>query len=135
MVYGKHWVELTQSLYEPKKSNVYIVFDGQWRIDWHQTEGLIVVTKENVQENYIKQLQAKKINYILAGTGEHIDLNLALQKIYDMGFRRLGLSGGGSINGAFLRQNLIDEISLVLSPLAVGGKNTPRFSTVMIWNH
>jgi riboflavin biosynthesis pyrimidine reductase len=42
-----------------------------------------------------------------------------------VGFRKLGLSGGGSINGAFLRKDLIDEISLVIAPLAIGGTSTP----------
>jgi riboflavin biosynthesis pyrimidine reductase len=42
-----------------------------------------------------------------------------------MGFRRIGLSGGGGINGAFLRAGLIDEISVVVAPLAIGGRQTP----------
>ncbi|MGE8207646.1 dihydrofolate reductase family protein [Heyndrickxia sp. NPDC080065] len=66
-----------------------------------------------------------KFNYISAGTGRYIDIPLALHKLYKMGFRRLGLSGGGAINGAFLRQGLIDEISFVISPIAIGGRNTP----------
>ncbi|MFZ3579494.1 RibD family protein [Virgibacillus sp. DJP39] len=125
IVWGKNWVELEKPIYEPKKSKAYIVFDGKGRIDWQQTEGLIVVTRESVSKEYMRQLEEKRIDYILAGTGEYINLPLALQKLYDRGFRKVGLSGGGSINGAFLRQGLIDEISLVLAPLAIGGKNTP----------
>ncbi|WLD94391.1 dihydrofolate reductase family protein [Alkalihalobacillus sp. AL-G] len=101
------------------------VFDGRGRINWHQTEGLIVVTREDVSKTYIEQLENNGIRYILAGTGKHIDLSLALEKLYDIGFQKLGLSGGGSIKGVFLRQGLIDEISLVLAPLAVGGRQTP----------
>ncbi|MFQ3544676.1 RibD family protein [Halobacillus rhizosphaerae] len=125
MVYGNHWIPLDPPLYEPQKSKAYIVFDGKGRIDWQQTEGLIVVTKENVSAHYLQQLNDKEITYVQAGIGEYIDLPLALAKLYSLGFRRLGLSGGGSINGAFLRQGLIDEVSLVLAPLAIGGKNTP----------
>ncbi|MCM3236131.1 RibD family protein [Heyndrickxia oleronia] len=125
MVYGKHWIELTQPLYEPKNSKAYIVFDGQGRINWYQTEGLVVVTKENVADKYIQQLENKGITYIKAGNGQHVDIKLALQILYNMGFRKLGLSGGGTFNGAFLRQGLIDEISLVIAPLAIGGKHTP----------
>ncbi len=124
-VYGDHWVPLDPPLYEPQKSKAYIVFDGKGRIDWQQTEGLIVVTKENVSAHYLQQLEEKEITYVQAGKGEYIDLSLALAKLYSLGFRRLGLSGGGSINGAFLRQGLIDEISLVIAPLAIGGRDTP----------
>ncbi|WP_167553161.1 RibD family protein [Evansella clarkii] len=125
IVWGQEWIELDNPVYEPKKSKAYIVFDGKGRIDWHQTEGLLVVTKENVSAEYIQQLKEKRISYILAGKGEYIDLPLALQKLYELGHRRLGLSGGGKINGAFLRQGLIDEISLVVAPLAIGGNITP----------
>ncbi|GGA60747.1 RibD family protein [Ornithinibacillus halotolerans] len=125
MVYGGHWIELEQPIYEPKKSKAYIVFDGRGRINWQQTEGLIVVTREDVPKEYIDQLEKKGITYITSGTGEHIDLTLALQKLYEMGFRTLGISGGGGINGAFLRNGLIDEISIVFAPVVVGGKLTP----------
>ncbi|MBS3679865.1 dihydrofolate reductase family protein [Ornithinibacillus massiliensis] len=125
MVYGNHWIELEKSVYEPKKSKAYIVFDGRGRINWYQTDGLIVVTKEDAPPAYFEQLEAKEITYIIAGKDDHIDLTLALQKLYEMGFRKLGLSGGGAINGAFLRQGLIDEISIVYSPLVVGGRRTP----------
>ncbi|SES67453.1 Pyrimidine reductase, riboflavin biosynthesis [Oceanobacillus limi] len=125
MVYGKHWVELDEPIYEPKKSKAYIVFDGRGRINWYQTEGLIVITREDVPEQYIAQLKDKGIRYIQAGKGDHIHLELALRQLYDLGFTKLGLSGGGAINGAFLRHGLIDEISLVIAPLAVGGTTTP----------
>ncbi|MRG86096.1 RibD family protein [Salinibacillus xinjiangensis] len=125
MVFGNHLVELEQSIYEPKKSKAYIVFDGRGRINWYQMEGLLVVTREDVSEEYINQLNEKGIRFIQAGTGQHIDLSIALEKLYENGFRKLGLSGGGAINGAFLRKGLIDEISLVYAPLAVGGRQTP----------
>jgi riboflavin biosynthesis pyrimidine reductase len=125
IVWGNNWVELENPIYEPKKSKAYIVFDGKGRINWYQTEGLLVVTREDVSRRYIQQLEEKGINFILAGTGEHIDLSLALHKLYELGYRKLGLSGGGAINGAFLRQGLIDEVSLVIAPLAIGGTTTP----------
>ena len=125
MVYGKHWVDLEKTMYEPQHSKAYIVFDGRGRIDWYQTEGLLVVTREDVSSDYITQLQDKGIDYIQAGRGHHIDLPQALQKLYKKGFRKLGISGGGGMNGAFLRDGLIDEISIVLSPLAIGGRSTP----------
>ncbi|WP_052504535.1 RibD family protein [Rossellomorea aquimaris] len=125
IVWGNDWVELEKSIYEPGKSKAYIVFDGKGRIDWSQTEGLLVVTREDVSGDYIEQLESKRISYLQAGRGDYIDLPLALHKLYDSGFRRLGLSGGGGINGAFLRQGLIDEVSLVIAPLAIGGTATP----------
>ncbi len=125
IVFGNHWVEPDTPLYEPKKSKAYIVFDGRGRINWYQTEGVLVVTKEDVSPQYIQQLEDKGISYVLAGGGEHIDLALSLEKLYELGFRTIGLSGGGGINGAFLRAGLIDEMSIVMAPLVIGGTNTP----------
>ncbi|RWZ60626.1 RibD family protein [Halobacillus fulvus] len=125
IVWSEHGVKLKEPVYEPKKSKAYIVFDGRGRMNWYQQEGLLVVTREDVSKDYIQQLEEKEIPYILAGTGPHIDLQVALHKLHELGFRKLGLSGGGLINGAFLRQGLIDEISVVIAPLAIGGTKTP----------
>lgn len=125
IVWGANGVELDRPIYEPKKSKAYIVFDGRGRINWYQTEGLLVVTREDVSKKYMEQLKDKGIPYISAGVGDHIDLSLALHKLHELGYRRLGLTGGGVINGAFLRQGLIDEISVVIAPLAIGGTTTP----------
>src|SRR5690606_33380360 len=125
MVFGNHWVELDKPLYEPKKSKAYIVFDGRGRINWYQSDGLLVVTREDVSNDYIQQLKEKEIPYIQAGRGDYIDLHLALEKLYEKGFKRLGLNGGALMNGAFLREGLIDEVSLFFAPLAIGGSNTP----------
>ncbi|QHA90914.1 RibD family protein [Bacillus sp. N1-1] len=125
IVWSSDWVELENPITTPQKSKAYIVFDGRGRMDWAQTDGLIVVTRENVSQAYIEQLEMKGITYIKAGDGEKIDIELALEQLYELGFRRLGISGGGTINGAFLRAGVVDEISVVLAPLAIGGRTTP----------
>mgnify|MGYP002619731455 CR=1 FL=1 len=125
IIWGNHHVQLDTEVYWPQKSKAYIVFDGRGRLNFGQTEGLLVVTRNNASPEYINQLKEKNIQYITAGDGEQIDLPTALHKLHELGFRRLGLTGGGKINGAFLRQGLIDEFSIVVAPVAVGGANTP----------
>ena len=36
---------------------------------------------------------------------------------------RLTIQSGGSLNGLFLRNNLIDYVNIVIAPLLVGGKD------------
>jgi riboflavin biosynthesis pyrimidine reductase len=43
----------------------------------------------------------------------------------DFGIERLLLEGGGGINGSFLSAGLIDEISLLILPVADGSVNMP----------
>lgn len=38
---------------------------------------------------------------------------------------KLSIQSGGTLNSLFLRQKLIDHISIVIAPCLVGGKNTP----------
>lgn len=125
LVWSGHPVQDSTPTYTPQKSRAFIVFDGQGRISWSYTDGLIVVTREDAPRAYLDQLREKQVDFIQAGRGGQIDLHAALEALYDRGFRRIGLSGGGGINGAFLRAGLVDEISLVIAPLAVGGRTTP----------
>jgi 2,5-diamino-6-(ribosylamino)-4(3H)-pyrimidinone 5'-phosphate reductase len=125
LVWGSHQVKLEQPVYWPRKLKGFIGFDGRGRIDWAYTDGLIVVTREDVDPSYIEQLRRKNARFIQAGRGEHIDLHRALEALWEIGFRRLGLAGGGGINGAFLRAGLIDEVSVVIAPLVIGGRTTP----------
>ena len=54
------------------------------------------------------------------------DLRLALEKIGDrFGVRTLMLEGGGKINAGMLRAGLIDEVSLLVAPIADARIGTP----------
>ena len=59
---------------------------------------------------------------------EDLNLPLALDKLYRF-FRiqKLLLEGGSVINGVFARENMIDELSLVLVPTVAGKDGKPLF--------
>jgi 2,5-diamino-6-(ribosylamino)-4(3H)-pyrimidinone 5'-phosphate reductase len=60
-----------------------------------------------------------------------LDLPLALEKIgARLGVRTLMLEGGGGINGSFLRAGLVDEVSLLVAPVADGRLGTPTLFDV-----
>ena len=47
------------------------------------------------------------------------------EKLYsDFAVKRLTIQSGGEMNAELIRQNLIDNISLVIAPAIVGGRNT-----------
>jgi 2,5-diamino-6-(ribosylamino)-4(3H)-pyrimidinone 5'-phosphate reductase len=55
-----------------------------------------------------------------------VDLRLALEKITTLFVvKTLMLEGGGRINGGFLAAGLIDELSLLIAPVADGRVGTP----------
>jgi riboflavin biosynthesis pyrimidine reductase len=64
------------------------------------------------------ELRRDGVSYIFPGRTE-IDLALALEILADeFAIKRLLLEGGGGINGSFLSAGLIDEISLLVTPIA-----------------
>ena len=78
----------------------------------------------------IRSLLALLVLALLAGRDD-IDLAVALEKIgARLGVRTLMLEGGGRINGSFLRAGLIDEVSLLVAPVADGRIGTPALFDV-----
>lgn len=56
---------------------------------------------------------------------EELSLPIALTALReDYGCERLTVQSGGTLNGLFLREKLIDFVDLVVAPVLVGGKNT-----------
>lgn len=73
-------------------------------------------------------LQSIGASYILAGERD-TDLPLALRKLRSLfGISRMLLEGGPKLNGAFEREGLIDELSLVCMPLAAEAGGKPLFA-------
>ena len=82
---------------------------------------VIEVLTEQASNNYLAYLRGLDISYILAGK-EQIDCRLLLEKMGSLfGIDKLLLSGGGFTNRSFMQEDLIDELSLILAPVADGG--------------
>ena len=56
---------------------------------------------------------------------ERLSLEAALQELYTRyGCERLTIQSGGTMNGLFLREKLIDYVDIVVAPVLIGGKET-----------
>ena len=86
---------------------------------------LIIVMTTNVSDDHLAELRRDGISYAFAGIDD-LDLAHALATLRkEFAIERLLLEGGGGINGAFLAARLIDEVSLLLMPVADGAQGTP----------
>ena len=84
-------------------------------------DAIIAVLSSDVSDDHLAELRRDGISYIFAGQNEQLDLAKALETLAaEFGIKRLLLEGGGGINGSFLTAGLIDEISVLLLPLADG---------------
>lgn len=81
---------------------------------------IIEVLTEQVSNEYLAYLRKMGVSYVFAGA-KHINCGLLLEKLQTkFGIEKLMIAGGGYMNYSFLHENLIDELSLVIAPLADG---------------
>jgi 2,5-diamino-6-(ribosylamino)-4(3H)-pyrimidinone 5'-phosphate reductase len=103
--------------------------DPQGRLVWESNDidgdHVVEILSARVSDEYLAQLRGRGVSYLLAGASD-VDLALALDKIGErFGVRTLMLEGGGGINGTMLRDGLIDELSVLIAPVADGRVGTP----------
>lgn len=112
-----------------------ISFDRYGRADWERnyfdyggkkSRAVEVLTKQ-APKAYLAFLRSMEIPYLICGN-QDLDLDAALLKLKRyFGLDAIALCGGATIDGAFLRAGLVDEISLVVVPF-VSGDNTIQSS-------
>jgi 2,5-diamino-6-(ribosylamino)-4(3H)-pyrimidinone 5'-phosphate reductase len=103
--------------------------DPSGRLAWESNDidgdHVVAVLSAHVSDDYLTFLRGRGVSYLLAGSTD-VELGLALEKIAArFGVRTLMLEGGGRINGGMLREGLIDEVSVLVAPVADGRIGTP----------
>jgi len=88
---------------------------------------IVEVLTEQASNTYKDFLRKKKISYIIAGK-DQIDYEVMLEKFYELfDIKRMMVGGGGTINWSFVQNGLVDEVSVILAPIANGDPNGHRF--------
>lgn len=125
-------------IYDPNYNYYVVAFDRKGKLGYtsniilDEDEGynkmmVIEVLTENVSSSYLRYLRELNISYIFAGK-EDLNMSLALEKLNRyFNINNLLLEGGSIINGAFLKEELIDELSLVIVPLIASSNDKPLF--------
>lgn len=106
-----------------------IALDPSGKLTWKSSsideEHVVTVLTEAVSDDYLAFLQSKGVSYLFGGKTE-LNLKKVLEKLRkEFGIKKLLLEGGGKINGSFLAEDLIDELSVLVAPVADGGMGTP----------
>ena len=108
-------------------SKVYLIaIDTMGQLCWPQNEWdsmpLLVITSEDCPGEYHDTLTKQQISWIATGKNG-IDLPKAMEILYkEFHVERLSVTGGGNINGAFLKAGLLDEVSMMWCPGIDGRK-------------
>lgn len=91
---------------------------------------VIEVLTQSVSDAFLAHLRGTGVSYLFGGKTE-LNLATVVQKLKRLfGIEMLLLEGGGIVNGSFLQEGLIDEISLVVVPAAEPAEHAvPLFQT------
>jgi riboflavin biosynthesis pyrimidine reductase len=111
-----------------------IALDPSGKLAWKSSsideEHVITVLTEKVSDGSLAFLRSKGVSYVFGGKTS-LDLERVLATLRrEFGIRKLLLEGGGKINGSFLAADLIDELSVLVAPVADGSVGTPTLFDV-----
>lgn len=124
-------LSVPQGIFVAQKAASYAIsVDTHGKLRWRGNDidgdHLICIVSEAAPYDYLTMLREKRISYIVSEAGESVDLRRAVELLSEhFGVQRLLLEGGSHINGAFLREGLIDEVSLLLVPGIDGRHGIP----------
>lgn len=107
----------------------YVSVDVQGEIGWESGifckpgrpyAHVIELLTEQIPVAYRAYLRKRGVSYLIAGK-DALDCTVAVEKLYGL-FRidTVLICGGGTVNWTFLQQGAVDELSLILAPVADG---------------
>jgi 2,5-diamino-6-(ribosylamino)-4(3H)-pyrimidinone 5'-phosphate reductase len=82
---------------------------------------ILVLCSRSTSQEYLDFLEERNVKYMIIGY-DKVNLGTALEELnVQFGVRNLMVGSGGKLNGSLLRDNLVDEICVLIYPNLVGG--------------
>jgi riboflavin biosynthesis pyrimidine reductase len=115
----------------------YVAIDPSGRLGWKENSvdygsvnsHVISVLTEKASNAYKDLLRRLNISYIIAGK-HALDNALVLHKLATLfGMERVMIGGGGVLNWTYLQAGLVDEVSILMAPIADGSPDAPSLFT------
>ena len=80
-----------------------------------------ICVSENASSEKIESLESAGAEILVCGK-EQVDLSEMMRTLKSKSIDRILLEGGGKLNWSMLSNGLVDEVSVALSPLVIGGE-------------
>ncbi|MDH4197726.1 MAG: RibD family protein [Candidatus Aminicenantes bacterium] len=111
-----------------------VVVDSRGRVRnlaWWRSQpywrDVVVLCSQATPSDYLDYLNGLNISYFIIGR-DKVDLRAGLEALeLKYGVKTVRVDSGGTLSGVLLREGLVDEVSLLLSPALVGG-TSPKSS-------
>lgn len=80
----------------------------------------VIGVSERAPASRVNELR-KRAEVVVAGK-DRVDLHMLLERLHEMGVRRLMLEGGSTLNFSMLTEGLVDEVRVCIAPMIAGGR-------------
>jgi Pyrimidine reductase, riboflavin biosynthesis len=122
-----HSIPRTDHVADQQAKTFAVAVDAHGKLGWTTStigaadgDHIVEVLAESAPDAYLAHLRETGISYLFGGK-ETLDFTLVAEKLKNLfGIEKLLLEGGGYINGSFLREDLVDEYSWLVVPVAEG---------------
>ncbi|AMD17500.1 5-amino-6-(5-phosphoribosylamino)uracil reductase [Methanobrevibacter sp. YE315] len=121
---------------KPEDNPVRVVVDSKCRtpIDARITnsDAKTIIACANEYKDDFKQsekyetFKSRGVKFFWSGS-ERVDLVALMSYLHEEGIEKLMLEGGSTLNFSMIKAGLIDEISICVAPMIVGGANAKTF--------
>ena len=81
----------------------------------------IIAITSQAPERRVKALMNAGVTVLRSGSGPRVSLPILLRRLKQIEIRSVLLEGGGQLNWSMLSQGLVDEITVAISPVILGG--------------
>ena len=137
--YSEEAIEYEDYIAEGGYRYYAVAFDRRGKLGWksavikdddpgYNNAHVIEVLSKSVDKRYLSYLRSIGVSYIFAGE-DGSDIPLALDKLVNyFGICDFLLEGGSEINGSFAEAGMIDELSLIVTPVKAEETDKPLFS-------
>ena len=120
----------------PEDNPVRVVVDSKFRtphdarITNDDAKTIIAVANEYKDEvkssDKLREFKKRGVKIFFSGD-RRVDLKSLMNYLHEEGISRLMLEGGATLNFSMIKSGLIDEISICVAPMVVGGVNAKTF--------
>jgi len=88
----------------------------------------VIAVSERAPKEKLKAIEEKGAKVVVAGK-DKVDFVELLEKLYEMGIKKLMVEGGSKVNWELIKNDLVDEIRLIHLPVVVGGDDVPSLTS------
>lgn len=89
---------------------------------------VVIFTTSQTSSSHLETLRGGGIE-VFVDESPRVDLKKMMGTLCEIGVKRLMVEGGGTINFELLRLGLIDELTIYIAPIILGGEHAPTLAS------